>query len=135
MKRLFLIGLALGLASTSFVSAQEAEGIAEDLTVYRDPDRLLALIENPPEGFYLVDTRTYDEYVSGHMPGAIHRDYREIGGDLPTEDRDAVIFVYCLSGVRSNRAERTLRRLGFNRVLNWGGILDWPHEVVTGPSP
>lgn len=117
--------------------AQETtpDGIAEDLRVYLEPDRLLALMDEPPNGVYLVDTRTWPEYLSGHIPGAIWRDYREIGARPPTDDPDALIIVYCERGIRSNRAARTLNRLGYTRVLDWGGIRDWPYEVVTGPEP
>jgi len=128
---LVLAGVIVALS----LGAQSIGARGDDLSVYEDPARLLELIENTPADFYLVDTRTREEYLSGHIPGAIHRDYREIGEDLPTDDRDALIVVYCLSGVRSNRAARTLRGEGFERVLDWGGIVDWPYAVVTGPDP
>lgn len=117
------------------LGAQTGGASNGDLDVYKDPARLLALIDDPPEDFFLVDVRTTEEYQAGHIPGALHHDYRRIADDLPTEDRDAFIVVYCRSGSRSNTAARTLARLGFTRVLDWGGIIDWPYEVVTGPDP
>lgn len=132
----FAAALVVAGAVVALSLGAQAVGAGEDeLRVFEDPPRLLELIENPPDDFYLVDTRTREEYLSGHIPGAIHRDYREIGQDLPTTDRDAFIVVYCRTGVRSNRAARTLRRAGFERVLDWGGIIDWPYEVVAGPDP
>ena len=124
-----IVAVSVALAAGSSASA------TEELETYEDADRLLELIESDPEDFYLVDTRTREEYVSGHMPGAIHIDYREIGDNPPTQDRDALVIVYCRSGARAGQAEQTLREMGFTRVLNWGGIIDWPHAVVLGPEP
>ena len=138
MKRVALIvGLAVAGVTLLVVAlaAQSDSGSASDLAVYQDPARLLALINDPPEDFFLVDVRTTGEYEAGHIPGALHHDYREIANDLPTEDRDALIVVYCRTGARSNAAARTLDRLGFTRVLDWGGIIDWPYEVVRGSEP
>lgn len=131
---LLLVGAVLALPTVALGRDSDAEP-EENLEIYPDPDMLYELIQDPPPNFYLVDTRTAEEYESGHIPGAIHRDYREIGNALPTENREALVVVYCLSGVRSNRAARTLQRLGFIRVLDWGGIVDWPFEVVQGSEP
>ena len=128
----FLVAIA---ALPAEARGTDSSDDGESVLVYSDPERLFELIQDPPEDFFLVDTRTAEEYESGHIAGAIHRDYREIATDLPTDNRDALVVVYCLSGVRSNRAARTLRRLGFTRVLDWGGIIDWPFEVTEGPDP
>lgn len=131
-RRTLLILLVSGVILSA--TAQDVNP-PDDLRVYLDADELYALIQQQPDNFYLVDTRTRDEYVAGHIPGAIQIDYREIADNLPTQDREALIVVYCLRGVRSNRAARTLRRLGFRNVLDWGSIQDWPLEVATGPDP
>lgn len=119
-------------------AAAAAQGEAtseEDLEVFLDPDRLLELIEDPPEDFYLVDVRTEREYRAGHIPGAILVPYAEIAENPPTDDRDALIVVYCRTGGRSARADASLRAAGYTRVLDWGGIVDWPHRTVSGSSP
>jgi rhodanese-related sulfurtransferase len=136
MKRGFvatLLSLLLLGAVVAPVIAQDSSG--EDLRVYLDPARLQDLIGEERPDAYVVDTRSQSEYVSGHIPGAVNIDYRVIGQNPPTDDRDALVIVYCLSGVRSEQAARSLRRLGFTRVLNWGGITRWPYETATGPDP
>ena len=131
---LMFVGAVLTVPATA--RGTDADGDPEEnILIYSDPELLYELLEDPPDDFFLVDTRTTEEYESGHIPGAIHRDYREIGNALPTENREAFVVVYCLSGVRSNRAARTLLRLGFTRVLDWGGIVDWPYEVTKGSEP
>ena len=123
------------LALLVVVFASCADTDEPGLTEVQEPDQLRRILLDPPEDFFLVDTRSAGEYVAGHIPGSINREYNTIGSNLPTEDRDALIVVYCLSGVRSNRAARTLTSLGFTRVVDWGGITRWPYGVVFGEQP
>ena len=51
-----------------------------------------------------------------------------IDKELP--DKDALILVYCRSGRRSKIASEELVKLGYVNVKEFGGIIDWPYEVV-----
>ncbi len=79
-----------------------------------------------------LDTREQDEFDEGHIPGAILIPYTEIENKaeemLP--DKDAQILVYCRSGRRSKIAAESLAKLGYTNVKEFGGIIDWPYEVV-----
>ena len=66
-----LISLVVFALPVAVVAAQGDAQSQEDLDVFLDPDRLLELIEDPPEDFYLVDVRTEREYRAGHIPGAV----------------------------------------------------------------
>lgn len=131
-------GAALVLTLTACAGVDDSEAVpdpvSEDLSVYATPDALQTLLEEHPDAFVLVDVRSTDEYRAGHIPGAVHRDYREIAEDPPTDDLDMPIILYCKSGARASTAESTLVDLGYTRVFNWGGIIDWPYETVTGAS-
>lgn len=129
--RVFLsIGLVfLVLACTAAQPAPE-----DDLSTYLEPATLRDLMENPPEGFLLVDVRTPGEYESGHIPGASNTELAIIGDQPPTDDLNAIIVVYCRSGSRSAQAAAILSDLGYTRVLDWGGVGRWPYELVTGPA-
>jgi adenylyltransferase/sulfurtransferase len=55
-------------------------------------------------------------------------------GELPTRwrelDREKEIFVFCHSGVRSERAAEFLRSNGFPKVMNVAGGIDaWSEEI------
>lgn len=81
----------------------------------------------------ILDVRRPDEYQVGHIPGAINIPNETIGREeLPQlPDKDQTILVYCRSGNRSKQASEKLAALGYTQVLEFGGILDWPGQVVT----
>jgi rhodanese-related sulfurtransferase len=59
----------------------------------------------------------------------------EDGERPPQVDRDALVVTYCGSGARASRAQATLERMGFENVVNFGGVASWPEDLVTGDSP
>ena len=87
------------------------------------PPTTVAAIE---AGAPVLDVRTAGEYASGHVAGARHVSvldptFRQRVDDL---DRDETVYVYCASGHRSGRAAAVLEDMGFERVVNAGGIGD-----------
>ena len=81
----------------------------------------------------VLDVRTQEEYDETHIEGAILIPDYEI--DTQAEelitDKNATLLVYCRSGRRSALASQTLYELGYTSVYDFGGIIDWPYEVVT----
>jgi phage shock protein E len=94
-----------------------------------DAAYLRQVLDTAPESIVLVDVRTPGEYDSGHIPGALNIPHTEIAGNPPTDDRDAVIVLYCRSGSRSSLAERALRRLGYTEIVDFGGVVSWPNAL------
>ena len=81
----------------------------------------------------VLDVRTSDEFAQGHIPNAVLIPNETITSasrpaNLP--DSDAVILVYCRSGNRSAQAARKLVSLGYTGIYDFGGIIDWPYEIV-----
>ena len=78
------------------------------------------------EPFFVLDVREYPEYAAGRIPGAYLIPYRELQqrrGEIP---RDTPVYVVCQAGVRSRRAQRRLRKMGFVSVCNvQGGLRAW----------
>jgi len=73
-----------------------------------------------------IDVRTADEYGKSQVSEAINIPYNEIAGRISevSENKDALIYVYCRSGRRSGIAKGTLEEAGFTRVVNLGGLQD-----------
>ena len=71
----------------------------------------------------ILDVRTQEEYLEGHIPGAINIEYRELPSRINEIDSfsNEKIVVYCERGVRANIAEETLKKAGFIEVLHLEG--------------
>ena len=59
-------------------------------------------------GALLVDVREVDEFKAGHIPGAVNEPLSTI--DQTKLPKDKPLFLYCLRGSRSKRAEGMLKR-------------------------
>jgi phage shock protein E len=75
---------------------------------------------------FLIDVRTAGEFSEGHLVGAININHTEIAAriDSVTQDKDAVIELYCRRGRRSGIALESLRNAGYKNVVNIGGFED-----------
>ncbi len=114
----FMFGFSLfacSSASPSVISAREGK----------------AMLDGDDE-VILVDVRTLEEYQGEHIPGAILIPLSDLAADAETllPDRDAKIIVYCRSGNRSAQAATILDGLGYTRIYDMGGIIDWPYETT-----
>lgn len=81
----------------------------------------------------ILDVRREDEFEAGHIPGAVcvpNEMIQEEEHDIGFE-KDRTLLVYCRSGRRSKEAAKRLSDLGYTAVFEFGGILDWPGEIVT----
>ena len=97
------------------ITAQEAKKIMDSETQY-----------------VIVDARTEEEFAQGHIAGAVLIPEYEITHRAEQEicDKDTLILVYCRSGRRSKIASEELVKLGYTNVKEFGGIIDWPYEIV-----
>jgi phage shock protein E len=72
----------------------------------------------------LIDSRTLGEFNQGHLDRAIlvpnDQLSRRIATLAPT--KDTPILLYCQSGGRAGTAEKMLRKMGYTKVKNLGGI-------------
>ena len=86
------------------------------------------------DGHIIIDVRRQDEFVTGHIPGAVCIPNESIGKEKPEElpDTDQIILVYCRSGNRSKQASQKLFDMGYTNVYEFGGIIDWTGETETG---
>lgn len=100
---------------------------------YRKVDSEEAMqLMNTEEDYIILDVRTEAEYKEGHIPEAICIPNETIGtGEIEQlPDKNQTIFVYCRSGNRSKQAAAKLVKLGYENVVEFGGILDWTGEIV-----
>ena len=80
----------------------------------------------------VVDVRTREEYDGGHIENAVLVPNESIGSEMPETlpDKEATLLIYCRSGRRSKDAAQKLLALGYQSVYDFGGVIDWPYELV-----
>ena len=96
-------------------------------------DEAIAMMEAEND-YIILNVRTPEEFSEKHIPGAINVANETIGSEEIPElpDKDQLILVYCRSGNRSKQASEKLVALGYTNIVEFGGINDWPGEVVSG---
>ena len=96
-------------------------------------DEAIAMMEAEND-YIILDVRTPEEFSEKHIPGAVNVANETIGSEEIPElpDKDQLILVYCRSGNRSKQASEKLVALGYTNIVEFGGINDWPGEVVSG---
>lgn len=133
MKRWILLMMIAAILSGCVAPAEPTQGQKQENTYKKiNMDEAMAIMDEQ-DGYIILDVRRPDEFASGHIPGAINVPNESIGdGDIPElPDKDQLILVYCRSGNRSKQASSKLVKLGYTNIVEFGGILDWPGDIVT----
>ena len=105
-----------------FISCQNDEKF--DLLDYKEFKKQ---VENT--NVQLFDVRTPEEYIVGHIEGAINVDFKNdevfdsFFNDLNKSD---TIYLYCRSGNRSKKSADKLISFGFQKIYDLdGGFIEW----------
>lgn len=90
------------------------------------------------QDFILIDIREDHEWLTGHIPSAIHLKR----GNLTTEisqivpDKNQEIILYCAIGFRSALSALELENIGYTNVYSlYGGIIRWDDLGLTVEMP
>ena len=76
----------------------------------------------------LVDVREDNEWMRGHLPGAVHLGKGVIERDIEQAfpDKASPLVLYCGGGYRSALAADNLQKMGYTRVMSMdGGWRGW----------
>ena len=127
-----LAGLLLIVMTFSAVGCGEMEEDHRAQAKYRritadEAQVMMAKTEN----YLILDVRTPEEFAEGHIPHAINIPMDQIGEDPPRQlpDRNQMIFVYCVRGIRSMNVANRLAHMGDRNIVEMGGIQDWHGEI------
>lgn len=100
-----------------------------------DVDELETLLA---AGTHVVDVRETDEYLEGHVPGAVLIPLSELQDRVDDVPSDGPVLLICKSGARSARACEYLEGFGRDVTNVGGGTMAWMRsgrEVVPGAEP
>ncbi len=124
---LFSLVLTLALSISASASLADLQAEAKSKVQNITPMELNMRLEMGEE-IFILDIRNYEEWLSGHIPGAthVHRDLMEMRIEGLVPDYDTEFVVNCKSGGRSLLAAEQLMRMGYTNVLNLdGGMNAW----------
>lgn len=114
------------------VTSEPAATVAEVQTM--TGDEVVAVLNDPQRlsNSLIVDVRKADEYVAGHIPGAINIALEDFEGKLSELEghKDKDIILYCNSGNRSGQAADILVQKGYANVFNAAGVKEFEYSLV-----
>lgn len=74
----------------------------------------------------VIDARDAGQFAKGHIPGAIHMDWRQVLAQRSTIPKDKPVLIYCNTGSLSAQAGFALRVAGWDNVrILQGGMAEW----------
>lgn len=78
------------------------------------------------ENAILVDVRSRQEYLEGHLNGSVNIPLYELEQccERTLKDKETIIIVYCQYGARSKKAIMILKRHGYRNLYHLKGGLD-----------
>ena len=138
--------LSLAMALTANVALADNKAIAID-----EMEGYLAFVEYgggvifaeqiPAEEWpklLVIDARDAAQFANGHIPGAIHMDWRQVLARRHEIPKDRTVLIYCNTGSLSAQAGFALRVAGWENVrILQGGMEAWKqvHGGVDATSP
>lgn len=81
-------------------------------------------------GAVLLDVRSAGEYRTGHIPGSVNVPVKSIHeAEKIIKSKDALVCVYCQSGIRASNAATALKGMGYTNVKNLGGMKKYHGKI------
>jgi rhodanese-related sulfurtransferase len=109
-----------------FSSAKDPVNIAGFVAENILSNKMKVVYWNEIENEVVIDVRTEQEFLDGHIPGAINIPVDDLRNRIPEIPNAAKIVVYCAVGQRGYLASRILEQHGFNNIYNLsGGYTTW----------
>ncbi|HHW90162.1 MAG TPA: rhodanese-like domain-containing protein [Clostridiales bacterium] len=82
---------------------------------------------------YLIDLRSNNEFKEGRLPNSINVPFLKIGDWAKNniDNYNAKIYLYCQNGARSVHAAAILKKMGYTKVVDLGGLNAYKGEMIT----
>ena len=101
------------------------------LSKYIDPTALKKLVDNPVDSIWIIDVRSEKAYLNGHIPTAKSFPSENIMSRLNEIPKDKYLIIYCTVGAMAKIVSKKLKKVGYKRYIDWGGISRWEWEKET----
>ena len=115
----------------SFVTGLLSVACRPDIPPHRYQDSEFLRREFQAKRVVIIDARQPDEFKEGHIPGAVNIPHKEIHKHIHLVPKDKDIVLYCKIGGRSQKALEALKKQGYSRLFNFGGLSQYEGELET----
>ena len=113
-----------GIALVAILAAMTARADTPLATVA--PEALLQRQQQSDPALLVLDVRSPEEFVAGHVPGAVNIPHDQLASRLDALPKDKDIVLYCRSGRRAQLAADVLAGNGYTRLQHLeGDMLAW----------
>lgn len=126
---LFPLMIQVVAAQSVYVGQAGAEG--KVLKKYIDPLELKKLVDHPVDSIWIIDVRSEKAFLNGHIPTAKSFPAATITSRLNEIPKDQYLIIYCTVGGMAKIVSKTLKKAGYKRYINWGGLSRWKWERET----
>ncbi len=79
-----------------------------------DSNEASSMLAADPDNTVVVDVRRDDEWVTGHVTGAIHINVDDLPGQMDRVPQDKKLLFICAAGVRSGLACELAASMGYD---------------------
>ena len=113
------------LITAANVAQNKLDGLMEGITAQEVKEKL-----DRGEDFFLLDTRTPQEFTTGYLPGATLIPLGALRSRINEIPKEKEIIAYCKISLRGYEAACILKGAGYRnvKVLD-GGVVMWPYEL------
>ena len=89
------------------------------------PAALNDLVVENPDAIMVLDIRSAEDFAKGHIEGAVHIAYREVGQNFDQLPTNRPIYVVCYTGQTAGITMGALRLAGYNAFSLNRGMAGW----------
>ena len=122
---LILVTVLVHIAAGQSVNVGKAGPHGKVLKKYIEPAELKQIVENPVDSIWIIDVRSEKAYSNGHIPTAKSFPAGTVMSRLNEIPKSQYLILYCTVGANAQIVSKKLKKAGYKRYLNWGGISRW----------
>ena len=122
---LVLLTVLVPVADGQSVYVGKAGSRGNVLKKYIEPSELKKLTENPVDSIWIIDVRSEKAYANGHIPTAKSFPTGSVLSRLNDIPKSQYLIIYCTVGANAQIVSKKLKKAGYKRFMNWGGISRW----------
>ena len=128
---IFLLTLLIQVAAGQSVNVGKTGVHGKVLKKYIEPTELKKLVENPVDSIWIIDVRSEKAYSNGHIPTAKSFPAGTVTSRLNEIPKKQYLILYCTVGANAQIVSKKLKKAGYKRYINWGGISRWEWKQET----